>query len=824
MKAIPFQLGVASSLLALLLAGCGGGSSDTVAPPTPPASLQVSSTATDAFTDIAGVITLTASGQGNETVSWSLAGAGSLSASTGGSVQYAPPAKIAAASVATITATVKGLTQTINIDLHPYGPISLLAGDVGGLGNLDAPVATQARFTQPEWVAVDAAGNSYVLDALRDTLRKVAANGVVTTLAGKDGVSGIIDGKGTAALFRDERGLVSDAAGNLLVAEISWIRRVSPDGSVSTLVGAPEDMQQIDGDRRSARFSDIRAMTQDGSGGAYVVDVPLGRDVVDGVIRHVAADGRVTTLAITSLPAAPAAGTTYAMTTDSTGLLYVYAVSQGSPAIRVIRPDGVEIRRINLPAASSVLGSYPGWSADKGYNYVASGYGSGYNPLGPTLAVDAKGNAYLAVSDGYAVMTGFPVAVTPITYSYVLRVAQDGTTSVFAGMPFQAGTGDGKGTAARFSNPRGMTLDPQGNLVLVDRGNATLRRIAADGTVTTIAGAPARRVAVDGSGSQAGFTELKAITADAAGNVRLIDANSGLQARTLNAQGVVSSAARMVANELNTSFSWLPGGLSVDRQGNFYATFPDLQTVRKLDQAGVTTTFAGSTGINGFDNGVGTRARFNAPVGTAIDGNGNLYVADSLSFSVRKVTPDGTVSTYAGAAGANGAVDGDAKAARFGQVSQVTVDATGNVYVFDAGVTSRFGAPQPPSVRKISTSGVVTTLYRAPVVAESAQSALHDITGIAADEQGNVYLSSGKPTTGFTHFFNDLGTLGTGVIFKVSAAGSLSVVAGDDAGVRFGTALGALPGSLDYPVGITYLGKHRFAVAQQGAVLMLTLP
>lgn len=216
-----------------------------------------------------------------------------------------------------------------------------------------------------------------------------------------------------------------------------------------------------------------------------------------------------------------------------------------------------------------------------------------------------------------------------------------------------AGTGtsgaeDGLGSAARFNLPTVVTIDLQNNIIVVDRSNHKIRRITSDGTVSTIAGTGA------------------------------IGSNDGPG---------------------NTATFKYPDGAVVDSQGNIFISDQSNHKIRKITPSGTVSTFAGS-GVAGFLDGIGTSAKFYYPAGMAIDGNDNLYVADYSNNRIRKITPVGLVTTYAGIAAA-GNVDGNSSVARFNGPTGVCLDPLGNVYVADYG---------NHKVRKIDIMGQVSTI------------------------------------------------------------------------------------------------------------------
>jgi len=192
------------------------------------------------------------------------------------------------------------------------------------------------------------------------------------------------------------------------------------------------------------------------------------------------------------------------------------------------------------------------------------------------------------------------------------------------------------------------------------------------------------------------------------------------------------------ANGIGTAASfYAPGGVVIDAAGNIYIGEAGNHDIRKITPAGVVTTLAGNV-IGGWANGTGTAASFSSLQAITIDGAGNLYVADSGNQLIRKITPDGTVSTLAGTAGVIGADNGPAASATFDAPAGVAVDASGNVYVADFG--NRM-------IRKISTDGMVTTLAGSntgPAGYNNGPGATATFTSperLAVDGAGNIYVS-----------------------------------------------------------------------------------
>lgn len=256
----------------------------------------------------------------------------------------------------------------------------------------------------------------------------------------------------------------------------------------------------------------------------------------------------------------------------------------------------------------------------------------------------------------------------------------------FAGQSDVAGSADGTGNAALFRSPGGIAVDSGGTVYVADTGNNTIRKITLDGTVTTLAGKAGQSGSLDGPGS----------------------------------------AARFLA----------PMAIAVDVRGNVYvAEFAD-DTIRKIGPDGMVTTLAGSPGNPGSQDAAGDNAHFRNPWAVAVDGGGNVFVADRSNFTIRQVTPDGLVVTLAGSALSPGNADGGGTKARFRDPHGVAVDLARNVYVVDTG---------NGVLRKISPAGVVTTLTGNPaapgyVAGLGPHSLFADAAAVASDLRGNIYL------------------------------------------------------------------------------------
>lgn len=278
--------------------------------------------------------------------------------------------------------------------------------------------------------------------------------------------------------------------------------------------------------------------------------------------------------------------------------------------------------------------------------------------------------------------------------------------TTLAGPTTGPGALDGTGTAASFNEPRSI-VSSGGNLYVADSTNHIIRRIEiSTGAVTTLAGTAGRSGSVDGTGSAARFSNPDGITTDGT-NLYVVDRSNHTIRKVVISTGVVTTLAGTAGNSGSTDGTGilakfkLPAGITMDAT-NLYVTDSSNHTVRKIViSTGVVTTLAGTAGSQGSADGTGAAARFMNPAGITTDGT-NLYLADNGNHVVRKIViATGEVTTLVGTAGSHGSADGTGAAARFANLAGVTTDGI-NLYVADSA---------NHTVRKVVIStGVVTTL------------------------------------------------------------------------------------------------------------------
>ncbi len=296
---------------------------------------------------------------------------------------------------------------------------------------------------------------------------------------------------------------------------------------------------------------------------------------------------------------------------------------------------------------------------------------------------------------------------------------------------------DGTGVNASFNSPFGVAVDGSGNVYVADRGNHKIRKVSPSGVVSTLAGSGSQG-SVDGTGIDASFNFPIGVAVDGSGNVYVSDRGNN-KIRKISPSGVVSTLAgsgfqgSVDGTGSAASFN-SPTGVAVDGSGNVYVADQYNHKIRKVSPLGVVSTVAGSGSQSSVD-GTGIAASFDAPTGVAVDGNGNVYVADYGNHKIRKVSPSGVVSTLAGS-GSLGSVDGTGSAASFSYPFGVAVDGSGNVYVADQSSNL---------IRKVSSSGVVSTLAGSgslgSVDGTGSAASFNDPIGVAVDGNRNVYVA-----------------------------------------------------------------------------------
>jgi sugar lactone lactonase YvrE len=266
----------------------------------------------------------------------------------------------------------------------------------------------------------------------------------------------------------------------------------------------------------------------------------------------------------------------------------------------------------------------------------------------------------------------------------IWKITSAGVSSILAGSG-SSGFADGTGSAASFDQITGLVADVNGDIFVADRGNNRIRKVTVTGVVTTFAGS-ATAGSADGIGGNATFNLPTGIAIDDAQNLYVSDQGSHL-IRKISSQSVVTTLAGSGTAGFSEGLGAgarfnTPGGLGADIDGNVYVSDEGNARIRKISPSGVVTTFAG-TGAAGFSDGLPTVAQFNTPGGIDIDSKGNVFIADLGNHRIRKITLAGVVSTIAG--NTEGFNNADGIAALFSQPSDLSLDLNGNLMVADKG-------------------------------------------------------------------------------------------------------------------------------------------
>lgn len=604
--------------------------------------------------------------------------------------------------------------------ITPAGVVSTVAGDAAEWVGIDGPLAS-AGFRRADGIEVDGLGNLFVADAW--SVRRIGVDGQVTTFAGYagDGFAPPLkaDGTGTQARFNGINGLGMGPAGTLYVSDgDNCIRQITPAAVVTTLAGQGT-RGQSDGQGSAAGFFGPVGIHVDVAGIAWIADAG------NHTIRRIAPDGSVTTLAGAAgleggsdgIGQAASFQTPLGITGDLNGNLYVSDF--GLQGIRKITPAGVvttmagkmgssiaERQGANDGDGRQASFSHPqGLATDQAGNvYIADQHNNLIRKMTPSGRVTTVAGYSREEAAGYRDGRGgearfrspWDIAVTPAGVAYVAEIGNhvirkidvDGMVSTFAGKPGEAGQIDGTGSGARFDRPHALAFGKDGNLYVADASNA-VRRITPEGLVTTLAGSASftglGRLAVAPDGNVwvtdryhtpygAARTALRRISATGTVTTEstefwphtgITDMEFGPDGTLYLADPEYSHVFRFKAGVMESVPLKLPGtgfspfGLAIDPQGNVFLTENwQSGSVRIAEMAADgEIRIVGGTKNFGWKDGVGTKAVFNATSGLAIDGKGNLYIACStniihkgtlLGAPVINQQPQGTSVTIGG--------------------------------------------------------------------------------------------------------------------------------------------------------------------------------
>ncbi|HYR84529.1 MAG TPA: NHL repeat-containing protein [Terriglobia bacterium] len=587
------------------------------------------------------------------------------------------------------------------------GEVHWIAGSSDGSSGYsgDNAPAIGAKLNAPKGLALDSLGNLYVADSENHRIRKVSAEGVISTVAG-NGIPGYggDGGSALAAQLRSPLSIALDTAGNLYIADGGnrRVRRVTPDGVITSVAGNGTFGTGGDGGAATAaQFNTLSDVAADAAGNLYIADAYRVRKVTpDGAIRTVA--GTVTSSSTNTGDGGAATSATLReslrVALDSTGNLYIS--DRNSARIRKVTADGI----INTIAGNGTAG----YSGDGAMAINAQVY----FPEG--IAVDGAGNLYIA--------DGFSFRVRKVTSAGVIATVAGNGNVRFAGDGSAAGT-------AQMNFPEGIAADALGNVYVSDTGNDRIRKIDVHGVINTVAGSTSSSRGDGGPATNARLVTPAGVAVDAAGNLYIADRGDH-RIRKVTAGGAISTivgtgsagsdgdGGSATAARLSS-----PNDVALDSAGNLYIADTGNHRIRKVNPDGVITTL----GEIGY------------PGSVAVDAGGNLYIAEYLRNMILKMTPEGAVSTVAGAGGAGSSGDGGpATAARLNAPRGVDVDSAGNLYIADWG---------NHRVRKVANDGVITTVAGLGTPGFSgdggpaAAAQLNHPVSLAVDALNNLYIA-----------------------------------------------------------------------------------
>lgn len=563
------------------------------------------------------------------------------------------------------------------------GQVSTLAG-MGTPGSADG-LFGQAWFNQPRGVAVHADGTVYVADSGNHSIRKISASAQVTTLAGS-GADGTADGEASVASFGQPSGIAVDAAGTVYVADSSrhTIRRITPWGSVSTLAGSGAP-GSADAAGTAASFNTPMGLALDASGShLYVADAQSHK-----LRKIVLATGAVSTLAGSGAegagdgPAASASfGRPHSLLLDADGAALVVSDSLTHKVRKVVLATGA----VSTVAGSGAQGAVdatgraasfnqpgglaPGLQgqtlvADTGNHRIReiSATGTVSRWVGSGAAGAADNGASFRALDSLVFDAQGNLYASEITNHKIRTISPTGVVTTFAGSG-ASGTTDGPAALASFRSPTGMAMDPDGTLYVADAGAGTIRKITADGFVTTVAGSGAMGTA-DGVGLAASFDAPSVLALDPTGSVLYVaDPEVAHIRKIVLATREVSTLYGKGPSRLLTS----PSGLAVDAGGTLYIA--DGVALWKLAPDGVMSAvlISGQLDLQGS---------------MALDGHGNLYVLHYNDGLIQKVVlATQELSTVAGNSERVADVDGPALGtAAFHLPTGLAISAQGDLYL-----------------------------------------------------------------------------------------------------------------------------------------------
>jgi uncharacterized protein (TIGR03437 family) len=642
-------------------------------------------------------------------------GAGGL----GTSAQLIQPQFVAADTAGNVFVSDTYYSQVFSV--APNGTIQVVAGTGTPGFSGDGGPAASAQLGNPAGLALDSSGNLYIADTGNARIRKVTPDGIIATVAGNGniGVSGN-GGKATAAAIGNATGIVFDAAGNLYISqpEENVVRVMTAAGAINAFAGNGKPGFGGDGQQAvNAMFFAPTGLAADKAGNVYVVDRQndrIRKINPQGVITTVAGPGKPGSIGDGGPATSAALASPVGVAVASDGTVYIGDTNNGR--IRAINPTSGVIRTVAGGGTSFLDGPASQASLDL--------------PFG--VSVDSQDNLLMALFGG----------------RQVRRVTMSGAISSIAGLPPAPAGGDNiPATSATLLDPWGVTMDAAGNLYIADFTDNRVRKVNPAGTISTFAGNGIDAISADGTPATL-FGIPRCVAFDKLGGNLYASSGDLIAIYRFASNGNLTRVAGggpgftgTSGNALNFSFR-SAYSLSFDSSGNFYVSETTANRIWRVTPAGLMTLFAG-TGQPGYsgDGGAATAAQLTYPYQVAFDAGGSAYIADSGNNVVRKVSPDGTITTIAGTGTLGVAGDGGpAASAQLRTPTGLGFDASGNLYIGGAA-----------RIRKVDAStGIIST------IAGTGQFSFSGDGGLATNATLNTVLYLFVDSSGSVYFTDQL--------------------------------------------------------------------
>jgi uncharacterized protein (TIGR03437 family) len=635
----------------------------------------------------------------------------------------------------------------------------------GSSANGDRGPATAAQISSIQGLAMDRFGNLYLSDTDNHRVRRISATGIITTVAGT-GIAGFNGdgGPATSAQLNLPYGLAVDYDGNLYIADLGnqRVRRVSPDGTITTIAGDGRKLASLDGGAASqASLLSPRNLAVDDAGTLYISEFEghrVRKITTDGKISSVAGtgqagyrgDGLAATGALLSYPAG--------LALDRSGSLYI--ADSGNGRIRKIYSSGLIGTVLGGSTSTPLVGPIAVtvdslgtiYTADSSFvvrAFTIGGKWIDFAGIGaPAYAGDGAAAAKASLTAVHELLASrYSTSVYIADGVRVRSVDMAGVIRTYAGDGFMHSVGDGLApTQAILNQPSAVALDSKGSLFIADTGTQRVRQIWQNGSIATAAGTGTAALGADGpAATNSPLNFPMGVAVDAAGNLLIADTYNhrvrqvAWDGRVRTIVGTGSSGMGVDGAMPATVALRAPRGICTDRTGTLYVVDSSNHRVLRIPAGGVAQTVAGNGSPgDGGDGGQSNMAQLNQPAACHVDSYGSLYIADTLNHRIRKVSASGIISTVAGTAAG---FSGDEAAAIFAQLSAplgIAADDAGNLYVADTG---------NHRIRMVTTDGVIHSIAGIGTAAYSgdkgpaAQAQLNAPAGLVLDGSGALYFA-----------------------------------------------------------------------------------